>query len=137
MRICPLCQKPRHHPYDEPFSPRKSLDPIGAAKLAALRLYQEIEKDLGEKIARSIFKIWGTPPTPRKIARTKNFLLLLEYDDMKPKPNAKKLARSLAANGGGPRGSRDPVVIERHLRRLIADRKKGMEAGTWWGPFPL
>jgi hypothetical protein len=53
------------------------------------------------------------------------------YDTMMPRRNVQKLARQLAeANKKlavkdryGPRGSTDPLVLDKHIRRLIARRR--------------
>jgi hypothetical protein len=98
---------------------------------AAAKLFHEILTALGEAKARRIFTSISFPRTPKQEAVLRNMELLINYDAMMPKPNIQKLARQLAeANKTlpverryGPRGSTDPVVLDKHIRRLVARRR--------------
>jgi hypothetical protein len=87
---------------------------------------------------------YGTPPGSGRISDIKNSILLLRYDMMKPKGNVQRLAWQVAAENKklrpkdrlGPRGSAYPPSIDRHIRRLLKERKQHMKRGTWLGPFP-
>lgn len=119
------------------------LETVAGAKQLALNLFTQIMKHHGEQTARRIFSLWAKSPTPRRIARINNLMLLEKLDMMEPKPNVKKLARDLAkANKKLPRteqrGARGTNAenLERLIWDLVAEREAGMKANTWWGPFP-
>jgi hypothetical protein len=106
------------------------IDPRDAARNAASFLFDEIETKLGRPAARRIFARLGTEPSASKLAMFKNHQLLVRLDTMKPKPNIKKLARDLAKeNKEIPReqqrgsGSTNADTLERHIRKLVAERK--------------
>jgi hypothetical protein len=96
---------------------------------AALKLFHKIENDLGLAEARRIFAMCCATPTARQRADLKNTDLLALYDSME-EPNIQQLARLLAkANKTlppedryGPRGSADSVILDKHIRRLVAKR---------------
>ena len=123
---------------------RPGIDTIEGATRAALELFLKIRKHHGDVKARRIFAMWGTPPTPRRLAEIKNLRLFDLLDLMKPRPNVMKLARELARRNEtlprperyGPSGSFNHEVLERHIFKLVAKRKKCIKAGTWTGPFP-
>lgn len=58
------------------------VDPRDAAKLAAGRLFAEIQAELGTAAARRIFAMWGTPPTQRRMNEIRNHGLLSRMDIM-------------------------------------------------------
>jgi ABC-type antimicrobial peptide transport system ATPase subunit len=99
---------------------------------AAAKLFHEIWTDLGEANARRIFRLISGPRTPRQEAEFRNQELLDYYDTMMPKPNIQKLAGQLVeANKTlpvecryGPRGTTDPLIMDKHIRRLVARRRK-------------
>jgi hypothetical protein len=111
---------------------RETIDTMPGAKYAASLLFCLIEKHHGLAAARSIFNMFGTPPSAARINHIKNLGLLDRYDMMKPKPNVQRLAKELAAENEklsreerwGPRGTTDPLVLDKHIRRLIQKRKK-------------
>jgi len=118
----------------------EGMDSIGGCKKAALDLFIEIEKHHGEKTARAIFAMWGTPPTKARIATIKNWGLLSRLDIMS-EPNVQQLAREVAEeNKKLPRsqrrgaGSTSVIALEKHIRRQIDERKEKLANRTWCGP---
>ena len=109
---------------------------LSDSQFAASKLFHEIWTRHGEAEARRIFAAI-CEPTPRKmLAEIKNFKLLDLYDsmvddNMKPDPNVQKLALLLAkeneklprADRHGPRGTTNPQTLDKHIRRLLAERK--------------
>jgi hypothetical protein len=115
---------------------------VFGCKHIAQQLFTLITTRHGERTARRIFAMWGTPPTTRRLAMIKNFGLLGRLDLME-EPNVQRLARQIAKeNEGLPRkdrrgpGSTNPVALEKQIRRIRDLRTAGMKKGTWWGPFP-
>jgi hypothetical protein len=115
----------------------------------ASKLFQRIverfgvdDRHRGIDEARRIFDKFSAPPSPQRVAEIKNWALLDLCDLFAP--NVRKLARELAeenktlprAERHGPRGSTDPFVMDRHIRRLRKERKEALEKGTWGGPVP-
>jgi hypothetical protein len=106
-------------------------------RIAVARLFHEITDDLGLVEAQQIFATFCVPMTAKERADLKNTKLLLLYDTMlmddwkTPARNVQRLARHLAeANKQlpredryGPSGSTDPIVLDKHIRRLINKRK--------------
>jgi hypothetical protein len=98
---------------------------------AASKLFHEIWTDLGEADARRIFTSIAGSKTPEQERMFRNEELLDRYDAMMPEPNIEKLARQFAeANKTlpvecryGPRGTTDPFVMAKHIRRLVARRR--------------
>jgi hypothetical protein len=98
---------------------------------AATKLFHDMQAKIGLAEARHIFTSISLPRTPKQEAVLKNIELLALHDTMMPKPNIQELARRLAeANKAlpierryGPRGSTDPLVLDKHIRRLIARRR--------------
>ena len=98
---------------------------------AAAKLFQEMEKEIGLADARRIFKEIAGPPTPKQRAGWKNLELITRYDCM-ARPNVAQLARELAEENRnlprerrhGPTGSTNSAVLEKHIRRLLATRKR-------------
>ena len=98
---------------------------------AAAKIFHEAQVEIGLADARRIFKEVGTPPTPKQRAGWKNMELLMLYDCMMPRSNVQRLARELADKNKtlpkgeryGPTGSTDPLILDRHIRRLISKRK--------------
>jgi hypothetical protein len=118
------------------------MDTIEGCKYAALELFIEIDRQHGRAWARRIFAMWGTPPTKTRINQIRDYAVLDEYDMMRPKPNANKLARIIVErNRTAPKeerwGGTDEMVVRRRIARLIADRRSKMKAGKWWGPQPV
>src|SRR5262249_21661573 len=93
----------------------------------AAKLFHRISKDLGTADARRIFTSISAPRTPKQERVLRNRELLSHYDTMMPEPNIQKLARQFAeANKTlpierryGPRGTTDPLTMDKHIRRLI------------------
>jgi hypothetical protein len=106
------------------------LDKWLRSRFAAAKLFHEIWEEHGEAQARQIFAAVATPTTAKQRADIKNIELLSLYGSM-AKPNVQLLARQLAeANKKrpredryGPRGSTDPLILDKHIRRLITKRK--------------
>ena len=98
---------------------------------AAAKLFQEMEKEIGLADARRIFKEIAGPPTPKQRAGWKNMELIMRYDSM-AQPNVQRLARKLAEENRnlprelrhGPTGSTNWKVLDKHIRRLNAHRRK-------------
>ena len=119
---------------------REGLDTIPGAIDAASNLFREIEKHHGLTKARRIFAKLASPPTARRLNQIKNESLLNQSDIMKPGPDVQRLARKLAEENmalprkqhHGPRGSTNPVTLEKHIRRLRdkRDHRRG------WCDFP-
>jgi hypothetical protein len=102
---------------------------------AAAKLFHEISTDLGKAEARWIFTSIAVPRTPQQEAALRNMELLICYDTMMPKPNVKKLAQQLAeANKTLPaenrygRGSTNPRALDKHIRRLVKQRRAKQRA---------
>ena len=99
---------------------------------AAAKLFHKISKDLGAADARRIFTSISASRTPNQERVLRNSEMLIKHDAMMPKPNIAKLARQLAkANETlpverryGPRGTTEPFVMDKHIRRLLARRRK-------------
>jgi hypothetical protein len=98
---------------------------------AASKLFHEIWTDLGEAEARRIFTSISGPRTPKQEGEFRNQELLAHYAAMMPNPNIQEMARQFAeANKTlpvgcryGPRGTTDPFVMGKHIRRLVARRR--------------
>jgi hypothetical protein len=60
--------------FGDSFSPGKNglEDSILNCEYVGLLIYNQIEKAHGEKEARRIYAMWGTPPTARRVAQIKN-----------------------------------------------------------------
>jgi len=122
---------------------RESLNPIFECEKAALALFTAFEQRHGRNVAYRIFNKFGTPPGADKTRSIKNHALLDLYDAM-PEPNVQQLAWKIAAENKarpqaerlGPRGSTNPMSIDKHIRRLLEEREDRMKKGTWWGPLP-
>jgi hypothetical protein len=103
---------------------------------AAAKLFHEMQGEIGLAEARRVFAMIGMPATAKQRAINKNMELLALYDTMMPKSNVQQLARQLAEKNKklgredryGPRGSTDPLVLDKHIRRLIAKRKAKQRA---------
>jgi hypothetical protein len=112
-------------------SGRQSLNPAHDCELAAQAMFRAIERHLGRNEAYRIFSKFGTPPSADKRRLIKNLSLLDRFDMMKPKPNVQKLAWQLAAENKnlpqeerwGPRGTTNPMTLDKHIRRLLAERQ--------------
>ena|SRR5579872_2626232 len=127
------------------FASIEGVESIAGCTKMAFLLFMMIYERHGDRAARQIFAKWGTPPSPGRIRQIKNLGLFDRLDLMKPEPNVSKLAREIAAENRalsprmrpkGPTGSTDENTIDRHIRRLQAKRRRSMQVGTWWGPFP-
>ena len=98
---------------------------------AATKLFHEIQTDIGLEAAQRIFKEIAGPATPKQRAGWKNLQLITLYDCM-AQPNVQQLARELAEKNRelpqeqryGPTGSTNWEVLDKHIRRLIAHRRK-------------
>jgi len=98
---------------------------------AAAKLFQEMEKEIGLADARRIFKEIAGPPTPKQRAGWKNLELITRYDCME-QPDVPQLARKLAEENRnlprelrhGPTGSTESAVLDKHIRRLLDERKR-------------
>jgi hypothetical protein len=109
---------------------REGIDRMPGAEYAAYLLFRLIEKHHGIAAARYIFTKFGAPPSAKRINQIKNLGLLDMYDMMRPKPNVQRLAKQLAAENEklpreerwGPRGTTDPLVLDKHIRRLVQKR---------------
>jgi hypothetical protein len=115
---------------------------ITGAKHMAYLLFMVIREHHGDRTARRIFAMWGTPPGPSRLHEIANLGLLDRYDIMKPK-NVRKLALELAEENKAlpkskQRGAGSVVAgdLEQQIRRLRRQRDKAIKAGTWSGPFP-
>lgn len=110
---------------------REHMDTVNGCEYAAYLLFREIEKLHGRAEARRILTKYGSPPSARRTARIKNLGLLDRYDMMKPKPNVQKLARELTEENRelpqeqrhGPRGTINQATLEKHIRRLLDERR--------------
>jgi hypothetical protein len=113
-----------------PWNGREGLDTITGAEYAALLLFGEIEKHLGKGEACRIFTKFGTPPSARRLNQIKNLTLLDMYDLMEPEPNVQRLAWKIATENRslppdkrfGPRGTTNPMTLDKHIRRLLSER---------------
>jgi hypothetical protein len=113
---------------------------FGGAERLAYELYNKIEKYHGRAEARRIFLKFGSPPSARRLGYIKNQALLDRLEMMKPEPNVQRLAQELAEQNKafpreqrhGPRGSTNPITLEKHIRRLRdnRDNRRG------WCNFP-
>jgi hypothetical protein len=116
---------------------REGINTIPGAKYAAYLLFCLIDEHHGRYEARRIFRMWGIPPTKRQINEIKNLGLLDRYDLMQSEPNVQRLASQLADENKklpqdqrhGPRGTTNPVTLDKHIRRLIKERKKRRKRG--------
>jgi hypothetical protein len=105
---------------------REGLDTMPGAVNAASNLFREIERHHGLAEARRIFAKLASPPNARRLNHIKNESLLNQLDMMKPAPDVQRLARKLAEENKalprgqrhGPRGSTNPVTLDKHIRRL-------------------
>jgi hypothetical protein len=110
----------------------EGVDSIRGAEYAAYKLFRKIEEHHGRAGARRIFALWGSPPSAKKLRWIKNAALLDRLDMMKPEPNVQRLARELAEENKtlpreerhGPRGSINPVTLDKYIRRLCDKRAK-------------
>jgi hypothetical protein len=115
---------------------------IFGCKHLAQQLFTLIMMRHGEQAARRIFAMWGTPPTRNQMQRIHNATLLSLYDISKL-PVQRFVKQQVKANEKLPsterRGARskDPIALEKLLRREIRRRKEAMAKGTWWGPVPV
>jgi hypothetical protein len=109
---------------------REGVDTIPGAEYAAYLLFRLIEKHHGKAAAYRILTKFGTPPSAALINRIKNLSLLDRYDMMRPEPNVQRLARQLASENErlaredrwGPRGTTNPLTLDKHIRRLLQGR---------------
>jgi hypothetical protein len=112
------------------FNSRETIDTMPGAEYAAYLLFQLIEKHHGRAAAYRIFTKFGSPPSPALINRIKNLSLLDRYNMMRPEPNVQRLARQLAAENEklpreerwGPRGTINPLTLDKHIRRQLDKR---------------
>ena len=111
----------------EPFSfddhIQRQVGPDDWAKRKALNLFYEIRDVLGDEGARSIFAMWGAPPSPSKLRWIQNSSVLTRLEMMPGGPNVKKLAREIAQE---KYVNPTPEEVEnevRQIRRLKAKRK--------------
>jgi hypothetical protein len=123
--------------YHTPFAPPmpslriRRANRLVESRFAAAELFHELWTRHGEAEARRIFAEIGRPSTAKMLAEIKNFKLLFLHDNMEPKPNVQKLARQLAKENEalpeedrhGPRGTTDPQTLDKHIRRLIRERR--------------
>ena len=119
---------------------REGLDTMPGAEDAASNLFHEIERYHGLAKARRIFAKLASNPTARRLSQIRNESLLNQLDMMKPAPDVQRLARKLAEENKalpreqrhGPRGSTNPVTLDKHIRRLRdkRDNRRG------WCDFP-
>jgi hypothetical protein len=107
----------------------------------ARRLFEEMKHALGEDEARKIFRYLSDDVPDDEIRELKNLAILQRVNAMQPL-NRAELARELvsendqAAMAGlpppnGPRGSRDVMTMDKHIRNLIKQRDDGLADGTW------
>jgi len=116
---------------------------ITGAKHMAQLLFMVIREHHGDRIARRIFAMWGTPPSKRRLSDINNLALLDRLDLMK-KPNVEQLARQLIAEHEKtvPKQKRrgasgiDAKNLAKQIRRQRDRRKAAMKKGTWYGPIP-
>ncbi|MBB4378234.1 hypothetical protein [Bradyrhizobium sp. SBR1B] len=108
---------------DDDFSYDKVTDPDGWARRKALGLFLEIRELLGEKRARQLFAIWGTPPTPARLNEIEN-MGLIDRLDIEFKGNVKAFARALAAEKYANPSVQQTETVERQIQRLNVKRKK-------------
>jgi hypothetical protein len=102
---------------------------------AATRLFHEMQSEIGLAEARRVFTFIGSPTTAKQHRIIRNIELLALYDTM-PEPNVQQLARLIADKNKtlgkqeryGPRGSTNFLVLDKHIRRLIAKRKAKQRA---------
>ena len=98
---------------------------------AAAKLFHEVQTEIGLGDARRIFKEIAGPPTKKQRAGWKNMELVMRYDCMMTRPSVKRLARELAEENRnlprelrhGPTGSTEPAILDKHIRRLLANRR--------------
>ncbi|WP_407194384.1 hypothetical protein [Bradyrhizobium sp. STM 3566] len=108
---------------DEPFSYEKTTDPYGWAKRKAMNLFLEIREVIGEKNARHVFAIWGTPPSQERLNEIEN-MGQIDRLDIEFKGNVKAFARAFAAENFKDPTPEEIANVERQIRRLNAKRKK-------------
>lgn len=107
-------------------------DTIEGCEHATLELLLEIKKHHGLAEARRILTKFGSPLTKERLRKIRNWTLLDCLDMMKPEPNIQKLACEIAEKNKtlppeeryGPRGSINPLTLDKHIRRLCAERDK-------------
>jgi hypothetical protein len=124
------------------YASREGAETILGARHMAQLLFMVIREHQGDRTARRIFAMWGTPPTDSRLKEIANLGLLDRYDMMK-RPNVRQLALELAEeNKALPRnkqrgaGSIVPADLEQQIRRVRRERAAAIKAGTWLGPFP-
>lgn len=107
----------------------------------AIRLFERIATEVGREEARQIFGYIADDIPDDEIRELKNLAILQRVDAMAPL-NIAELARVLvkenddAAIAGlpppnGPRGSRDVMTMDKHIRNLIKAREAGLADGSW------
>lgn len=107
----------------------------------ASRLFERMAHEVGRDEARKLFRYIADDVPDDEIRELKNFAILQRVDQMQPL-NISKLARTLvkenddAAIAGltppnGPRGSRDVMTMDKHIRNLIKERAAGLADGSW------
>jgi hypothetical protein len=113
------------------FNGAEGVDTIPGAEHAAYLLFQLIASHHGKDEAYRILNKLGTPPSRARLAKINNLGLLDLYDFMRPKPNVQQLAWRLGSENAklpqsqrlGPRGTTNPMTMDKHLRRLIRERR--------------
>jgi hypothetical protein len=114
---------------------------LAGARLAALKLFMQLEEHHGAGQARKIFIEWGKEPTKKRINELKNWALIQRYDAME-KPNVAKLAREIVTENAAlprdkqltPRYRPTLFTVDKHLRLLLSRREASLKNGTWEGP---
>jgi hypothetical protein len=90
--------------------------------------------------ARRIFYRFGAPPSAERLRQISNYGLLDRLDFMRPRPVIQRLARELAEeNKRLPRaqqrgaGGTEVLALEKHIRRQVKLREKGMRRAPGGG----
>jgi hypothetical protein len=107
----------------------------------AIGLFERMARELGRDEARRAFRYISDDIADDEIRELRNLAILQRVDEMQP-PNIAELARTLvkendaAALAGltppnGPRGSRDVMTMDKHIRNLIKLRDAGIADGSW------
>jgi hypothetical protein len=107
---------------------------VNGALFAAAMLEMVLRGYHGEKITGLIFAYFGSGLSPADRKRYKDALIFSMYDDMRPKPNVRKLAKQLAAENETlskekqwAQGATKWMTMDVYIRRLLRDRAKCKE----------
>src|SRR5436305_14225594 len=94
---------------------QEQLDPVNAAKLKGLELFQELKASIGDAEARRIFAIWGTPPSDSRLNEIES-MGIIDRLDIQHGGNVKALARQIAAAKFVNPSTDEIASVERQIR---------------------